>query len=676
MGSRRGHSIAGRAVRGCARIERALRGWFARAGSPCHALNETRTLVHVSASKTTRASHAGTRHAQWASHAYLRARLVARPAAFAGAICVLAAVGGDRAGAFSYFAIGGTPVRWAGAASLRYLSPTTFVPGSDPDVHYLSAMGLWNIVPSAQFSYSYERLPVDYPIDHFDGYSDTAAVPASELDPGVLGVTYMVNNGTQWYDMDMLFSDFPENVGWLFHPNPTCDVVTQPLPVNGFSFLLVATHELGHALGLGHDPAGDEPAGTPWFIGTMNPRYPGGGPVGQEAIIEVHTDDRNGCRFLYPHSGPSPPAQRDLANPGYCTGPVIGRATPITFAPAVVPPSGVVTARCVLENFGNQNQFNVRHGFYLSTDGVIETTDLFLASLLWDIAFEDAFEFEVEVDMPFDLKAGVYYLGSIIDDDNQVAEIYEDNNASVYCGTLTVTQMPPVIEPMGQVYATCGQPFTGPTPAVTRPVNMGPLTWSLDNPEPGMSIDAESGVMSWPSPIPAPFPYVLIVRATNAAGTSTQLLFVGVVESLPQIAPIADEFVPCGGPYVGPTPQVTSAVCMNPILNWSLDSGPAGMAIDHATGVVTWVNPVASVSPYDVVIRATNPVGNATQSWRLIVPGTDIDGDGDEDGADAAVLVEVLLGRDTNPAHVSAADVNCDGVADGADIQALAARLN
>lgn len=53
----------------------------------------------------------------------------------------------------------------------------------------------------------------------------------------------------------------------------------------------------------------------------------------------------------------------------------------------------------------------------------------------------------------------------------------------------------------------------------------------------------------------------------------------------------------------------------------------------------------------------------------------DIDGNGFGNLADIPSFVAVLLGTDTIPAHVAAADMNCDGLANGLDAQGFANRI-
>ncbi|MCB9849626.1 MAG: matrixin family metalloprotease [Phycisphaerales bacterium] len=577
---------------------------------------------------------------------------------------------GDRADGFSYFQVGGVNVVWAGAQSTRLLSPSTFPPGSVTELHYLAAMGLWNIVPRCDFEYSYATNEQDFPVDNFDGYSDTIAVPAADLGPGVLGATYLVNDGAQWFDMDQLYPDLPEGIGWYFEANPGCDLVTAPL-VNGFSFLLVATHELGHALGLGHDPVGTEAPGTPFLVQTMNPRYPSGGPIGQENIIELHTEDRNGVRFLYPHSGPAGPAYVDLANASYSFSSTdIGKAIPVFFTPTAVEPGDELTLRTVIENFGTTNEFNVRLGYYLSTDDVIDASDQLLADVRFDLAFQDAQDFDAAIDMPEDLPAGEYYVGSIFDDLDEVTEEYEDNNHVIYCDTLTVEQLAPVINNLPQQNIPCATPFTGPTPVVTHPLNMGPITWSIDNPEPGMTIDDETGVISWPSPVRSEFLYTIFVRATNSAGSSTQTLFLGVSAAAPAINTIGLQTAVCGQEYVGPVPQITAPSCMNPIINWSLDNGPPGMGIDFETGEVLWPDAAGVGTQHLVTIRATNAQGNGTRSFLVEVVGTpDRDNDGDVDDADYAEYAACHDGPDVlSGAACECNDLDGDGDVDLRDL--------
>lgn len=552
--------------------------------------------------------------------------------------------GGDYARGFSYFSYGGYTVIWANGQALRYLSPGTFPQGSDTDILIQASMGQWSTVPGAGFQFSYIRLTEDPEfIDNYDGYSDTAAVPSEWLDPGVLGVTYMVNSYDLWYDMDILFSDFPENVGWHMLTNPDCEVTTNPTPDYGFSFYIVALHELGHGIGLGHDPIGDEPAGSPWFIGTMNPGYPAGGPVGQENVIELHTDDRNGTSFLYPGT---PATMLDIANASYCSqGPNLGKVVPIFVDPPSVAPGEELTAWSVLENFGTVSVSDVRQGYYLSLDDVVGTDDLPVGDLLWDLPAGDGYEFSVAVDLP-DLVAGTYYIGSILDDLDEVTEVYEDNNHAIICEPFTLEQGLPSFPAYSQRIIDCDEPFVTSPPVLAYPINAAPVTWSLDNPQPGMVIDEDTGAITWPNPIKSPFLYDIDVRATNGAGSFVQTLELGVHQAAPAIVPISNKTTTCGINYIGPTPVLTAPSCMAPILSWSLVQSPAGMEINPSSGVVFWPDAVPGAVPHTVTIRAVNAEGEATESWLLYVDSAngDLDVDGFVGLSDYAELESCLTG--------------------------------
>ncbi len=578
--------------------------------------------------------------------------------------------------AFTYFQDSGVKVTWPAGQAIRYLSPSTFSPGSELEQLMIGAMSLWNIIPATNFQYSFARLTQDPAIDHFDGFSDTAAVSASTLDPGVIAVTFLVNQGSQWFDMDILFSDNPVGAGYSFAVSPPCDVLANPTAGAGFSFLLVAAHELGHALGMGHNPVGDEPAGTAWLATMMNPRYPSGGTIGQQNIVELHADDRNGLRFLYPPSGLSDPPVTDLAVSSFVSGAVLGRADPISIEPAVAFPGDTVMTQSMIENFGTTNELYVQQGFYLSLDPIIDVGDTFLGSLRWDLAIGDAIQFDVEVDLAPDLAAGQYYIGSILDDLNEVPELFEDNNAAVSCQPLVVAQLVPAIVTPTQQIINCDQTYVGPPQSVTHPLNMAPITWSLDTAPPGMTINTTTGALSWGSPAASPFLYAITIRATNAAGSSTATLFLGVNQSAPSMQPIADDRVSCSPMYIGPVPTLALPRCMTPIQSWSIEKGPAGMTIDPSTGVIAWPAPMPNSTPYTITLRATNSVGSGLVSFDLQALAGDVDGDGVVSLTDLFATVGCSSGPSL-PIGLgcSCSDTDNDGDTDLQDVSSLLNQL-
>jgi hypothetical protein len=63
----------------------------------------------------------------------------------------------------------------------------------------------------------------------------------------------------------------------------------------------------------------------------------------------------------------------------------------------------------------------------------------------------------------------------------------------------------------------------------------------------------------------------------------------------------------------------TIAASGKPRPAFSLDSGPSGMSVDSATGIVTWTPTPSQLGNANVVVRATNGAGSVTQSFTLNV---------------------------------------------------------
>ena len=57
-------------------------------------------------------------------------------------------------------------------------------------------------------------------------------------------------------------------------------------------------------------------------------------------------------------------------------------------------------------------------------------------------------------------------------------------------------------------------------------------------------------------------------------------------------------------------------------LNYSLTTAPAGMTIDSATGVITWLNPIEAGSPHTITAEVTDGVQTKSVTWSLTVNTT------------------------------------------------------
>jgi hypothetical protein len=184
---------------------------------------------------------------------------------------------------------------------------------------------------------------------------------------------------------------------------------------------------------------------------------------------------------------------------------------------------------------------------------------------------------------------------------------------------LTVVPAPPVIAAMADANVAVGQSYIGPAPVLIA--GTPPVDWSFSSPnsiQPGMTIDPNSGVVSWPNPWPVGIVCTISVKARNSAGEDTKSWRLTVDPAAPVVAAIADAQITEGQAYTGPTPVLTAGT---PPIIWSLPDAnnvAAGMSIDANSGVVTW-SKATPVGAYVITIRAANSVGMGERSWQLVV---------------------------------------------------------
>ncbi|MBI5001016.1 MAG: tandem-95 repeat protein [Euryarchaeota archaeon] len=149
------------------------------------------------------------------------------------------------------------------------------------------------------------------------------------------------------------------------------------------------------------------------------------------------------------------------------------------------------------------------------------------------------------------------------------------------------------------------------------------LAYSLLTSPAGMAINATTGLVSWtPGPTQVG-PSVVIVRAADSSGSAASQQFVITVSNIndpPSITSTPILAATQGAPYSYAVTASDPDTPYGDSLSFSLTTFPAGMAIDPATGMITWTPGPAQVGADSVIVKATDSSGaSAVQQFVVAV---------------------------------------------------------
>jgi parallel beta-helix repeat protein len=149
------------------------------------------------------------------------------------------------------------------------------------------------------------------------------------------------------------------------------------------------------------------------------------------------------------------------------------------------------------------------------------------------------------------------------------------------------------------------------------------LTFSLDVAPAGMSIDSVTGLIDW---IPASDQIGLnwvVVHVEDSTGEFVTQMFSITVANVNDAPSITSSPVTTATQDAAYEYDVTAGDADLPygdFLTFSLTTAPAGMAIDSATGVITWTPAWGQIGLNAVVVKVTDSLGlSATQSFSVDV---------------------------------------------------------
>jgi hypothetical protein len=316
--------------------------------------------------------------------------------------------------AYTWWECNGTPAKWQNNAAEYRIMRCSIPEGSQRASDVIYGFDQWNAVYGMYDVFSHAWGTAEcVSIDHSNDVNEVYFGVTSEMD-GAVGVTYVRYDSCFWWfdtqhivETDVAF-DATQIAEW---GQPACN--TYQL----FGSRTTVVHEFGHALGLLH------------YDDVMNLMMTndGEGKYCGNFVIEPHPDDASGGRFLYGSGNRS----TDIgASEHRLVGP---NDVELNTSPGVedVCPGDRYTFRWSVGNMGTEDvTYNV--AWYLSTNNVISTTDMLVGSN--SNATETAGGFNTwsrTITIPSTASFGSeYFLGTIVDYEDRIAERYWSNNAT------------------------------------------------------------------------------------------------------------------------------------------------------------------------------------------------------------------------------------------------------